>query len=89
MISLHRFMSLPLDVQVDEMSKYAVSLDLFQRSKGADIALFAMHDFYVELYVERISDEIIKVSAFDSMKKLENYLDQVNIDEISSLISSE
>lgn len=69
------------------MSLRAVSLDLFRSSKGAEVALFALHNFYIELYVERISDEIIRISPFDCAKRLDLYLDQVDIEEIRNLTS--
>jgi hypothetical protein len=87
MISIKEFKALPIDAQVDELSRNAVSLDLFQVKKGAEVVLFSLNDFYVELYVERVSDEIIRINAFDSVKRLDAYLGQIDIHEITGLIS--
>lgn len=86
MMTFNRFKSLPFDAQLDELSQHAVSLDVFITRKGSEVALFALHDFYVELYVKRFTDDIIKISPFRSLAKLEAYLPQVDIEDIKSYL---
>lgn len=86
MITFHQFKSLPFEAQLDEMAKDAVSLDLFITRQHCEIALFSLNDFYVELHVQRYTDEINGVSSFKSLQKLDAYLHQVNIDEIKSAL---
>jgi len=86
MISIHEFKTLTLEEQVDQLNLYAVSLDIYNIRKGSEVVLFALNDFYVELYVEPLSDEIRKITCFKSTRKLQSYLHQVDIEEITDLL---
>ena len=87
MYSLHRFKMLPAEKQVDQLSLYGTGLDLAYFTKGAEAVLFAYHDFYVELVVVPYTDEILAVRCFQSLRKLEPYLRQVNITPITALLT--
>lgn len=87
MYSFHRFKRLPADVQTDELCRHGVALDLAYAVHAAEAVLFAYDNFYVELVVERQTDEILSLKCFKSLKKLAPYLPQIDIGEITALLS--
>lgn len=84
--SFHSFKRLPADVQIDQLSVNGVALDLAYTVRSTEAVLFAYNNFYVELIVERYIDEILALKCFKSLKRLEPYLQQVDISEISVLL---
>lgn len=87
MYSIHRFRSLLPETQLHQLTLHAVSLDMAYDTGGTEAVLFAYNDFYVELVVEKITDEIHSVHCFSSLRKLEPYLHQIDISEITSLLA--
>ena len=85
--SFRRFKQLPVEVQIEQLNRKGVALDLACHVKTAEAVLFAYADFYVELIVAAHTDEILALKPFKSLKKLEPYLSQVDIGEITSLLS--
>ncbi len=88
MYSFHLFKRLPADVRIDELNEHGISLDLARADGLAEKVLFAYNNFYVELVVERYTDAIITLTCFKSGKRLEPYLPQVDIGEITFLLST-
>ena len=43
----------------------------------ACVLLFQLHDFYVEVYFDRNSDEILQCRSFNSTEELQPYLGQI------------
>jgi hypothetical protein len=87
MISLNIFKRLTIEEQVELLNEQAVSLDVYYKKSGTEVALFSLGNFYVELYVEPFTDEIIKIKSFTSIKRLDTYLGQININEIIKLLA--
>lgn len=87
MYSFHRFKALPQEIQVDQLSAKGVALDLAYTAKSTEAVLFAYNDFYIELVVEKYTDEILAVKCFKSVKKLQPYFMQIDISEITALLS--
>ena len=87
MYRLHQFKKLPTNLQVEHLSLHGIALDLAYAAKSTEAVLFAYHDFYVELIVEKYTDEILAVKCFKCLRKLEPYLNQVDISEIETLLS--
>lgn len=83
--SFYRFKALPKDVQLDELNRHGVELDLSCTVATAEAVLFAYNGFYVELLVQKHTDEILNLTCFKSMKKLEPYLSQVDISDVLHL----
>lgn len=77
-----------MELQVEELQQAGVPLELSRFNKNVEIFLYALHGFYVELYVQVNSNELLLIKSFTSEKKLEPYLHQVNISEIRHLLSS-
>lgn len=87
MYLLNQFKALPPERQLQQLSLHAVSLDLVFDNGSTEAVLFAYHDFYVELVVERLIDEIHSLRCFRSPDKLEPYLHLVDISDITALLT--
>lgn len=86
MYTFHRFKALSSDRQLEELSRHGIMLDLAYCIQNMEAVLFAYNDFYVEMVVQKYSDDIHSVRCFQSMKKLEPYLHQVDISEITDML---
>ena len=73
-------------MQVHALSLHGIGLDLAYATKGAEAVLFAYNDFYVELVVEKFTDEILALRCFRSTKRLDPYLKQIDLTEINPLL---
>lgn len=87
MLTIHRFKNLIQEEQIDVMRQYGVHLDLYRQTVECLIALYALEDFYIELHIARHTDHILTIKSFSGTKKLAPYLDQVNIDPLTILLS--
>jgi hypothetical protein len=54
--------------------------------KDYRVALFSLHGYYVEVYIHSKNGIIGKVRPFFSYKKLDAFLPEVNISEITRLL---
>ncbi|MDQ3278850.1 MAG: hypothetical protein M3Q06_11025 [Bacteroidota bacterium] len=86
MYSLCQFKKLSAERQIDELARHGIGLDLAYATKGAEAVLFAYYDFYVELVVEKFTDEILALHCFRSTKRLAPYLRQIDLSEIRPLL---
>jgi hypothetical protein len=50
------------------------------------IHLYAVDGFYVELYFYRTAAQAVKITAFDSTKLLEPYLNTIDLSELHSFL---
>jgi hypothetical protein len=82
MLTYHEFQALNEDMQTQLLSLDGVYLDL-NRSKGRyHIELYALYNFYVEIFFERSTEEPMYLKAFQKMKSLDPYLEMIDIGEI-------
>ena len=86
--TLHQFKSLPKPLQVEQLSLKGIVLDLAYTEKNVEVSLFAYNDFYVELFFQDYTDAIVAVKCFKSMHRLTPYLKQIDIKEITTLLSA-
>jgi hypothetical protein len=84
MLTLCEFNALEHIERIQAVEDHGVYLEVFRRSEGCKIALFALHGYYVEVYLKTATDNIIKVKAFTDMRRLEMYLEQINITPLLS-----
>lgn len=87
MITFRQFKKLSADLQSNYLITEGVNLDLKLSKKNIEVALFAIHDFYVEVYFQHKTSEILRIQSFRTLKKLEPYLSQIDIDDITILLS--
>lgn len=86
MYSFHQYKKFSSERQIELLNRDGVPLDLACATRSDEVVLFAYNDFYVELGVATQSDEIVFIRCFRSVKKLEPYLRQIDIDEITALL---
>jgi hypothetical protein len=55
-------------------------LDLIRETTGQNIELYALYDYYVEIFFDKASGEPLYLSAFENQKYLEPYLSLIDID---------
>ena len=84
---LHRFKMLPAEKQLEQLTLHAIPFDLYYCVSGGEAVLFGYHHFYVELIVEKYTDEILSVCCFQSTRRLAPYLQQIDITEITALLA--
>lgn len=85
--SFYCFKRLPAERQLEQLILHATPLDLWYCIPGAEVVLFAYHNSYVELVVEKYTDEIHFIKCFRSVRKLTPYLHQIDITEIITLLA--
>ncbi|MDQ3551464.1 MAG: hypothetical protein M3413_08040 [Bacteroidota bacterium] len=84
-MTLHHFKNLDSSSKLSYLEHYGVFLDLSRYYKNVEVVLYSLKNFYVEVFVTP-NDEIINISCFKNMQRLNAYLPQVNISEIENLL---
>jgi hypothetical protein len=87
MYSFQHFKRLLPERQLRQLSFHAVDLDLVRCNGSTEAVVFSYNDFYVELVMQKITDEIHSIHCFRSLRKLEPYLQQVDISGITALLA--
>ena len=87
MYSFRRFQKLPSETQIEQVSVHGIALDLVCSGETEESVLFAYNDFYIELMMAKCTDEILSLRCFRRVKKLERYLHQIDISEITVLLA--
>lgn len=85
-LSFHQFKAAHSYVQITHLNESGISLDVFYYCGNREVVLFAYHNFFIELIVEKQTDEIVDVRCFKASKRLQPYLPQINISEITALL---
>ncbi|HEX6335240.1 MAG TPA: hypothetical protein VFZ78_13495 [Flavisolibacter sp.] len=82
MMNSKQFQSLDSEIQSQVLWLDGVFLNLTRRHGNVIVDLYALYDFYVEIYFEETTDEPLYLSAFTDTGRLDPYLSQVMIDEL-------
>jgi hypothetical protein len=85
-LTLSQFDTLCEEEKIILIDDHGVYLDVYRRSEGCKVGLFKLWGFYCEVWFHKKSNKIQKVKAFGHYKKLDPYLDQVDINSIYSLL---
>ena len=85
-LNLNQFLTLCEEERIIVLEDYGVYLDVYRRSAGCNVALFKLWGFYCEVWFHRKTNKIQKVHAFSNYKRLDLYLDQVDISPVYSLL---
>jgi hypothetical protein len=88
MLSAHQFKQADIHFQISYVNNKGVCLNVCIHRGNVKVALYALDTFYVEVYYDVECNMINQVKCFTSLKKLEPYLGQINIDEITSLLKA-
>ncbi len=82
MISFNTFKMLSCDMQAEVLLQWGVYLDLIRQTSELNIELYALNDFYVEIYFDKITEDPLFLKAFHSLEELEPYLSLIEIDSL-------
>ena len=82
MISFEIYKNLTQVRQAEMLLQFGVYLELERQTVQLNIELYALDDFYVEVYFDKISEEPLFIRAFSSVQELELYLPLIEIDAI-------
>jgi hypothetical protein len=87
MVTIHQFKNLRQEHQIDCLKEFGAFLDLYRKQEENIVALYALESFYVELHIAKRSDRILEIRSFSNVKKLSPYLEQVNINAVTTLLA--
>jgi hypothetical protein len=85
-LTLCQFVALCEEERIALLGDHGVYLDVYRYSQGCKVALFKLWGFYCEVWLHKKTNKILNVNAFSSYKRLDLYLDQVDISPIYSLL---
>lgn len=80
MIQFEKYRLLPQEVQAEILWMEGTYLELIRKKSGLNIELYALDNFYVEIYFDRINGEPLLLRSFNEMKDLDAYLGQIHIE---------
>ena len=59
-----------------------VHLDLTRKTRTRIIVLYALFDFYVEIFFDAATEDPISLKAFTQTRQLKPYLEKIRIDDV-------
>ena len=59
-----------------------VYLELTRFTKKLEINLYALDDFYVEIFFDKKNSEPLYIKEFEDVDRLAPYFDQIHIDDV-------
>jgi hypothetical protein len=87
MLSIHQFRRLSLNQKLITLDRKAIDLSVALVTGTESRMLFSLYGFYVEVIFIKASPQIKMVRSFSSTKYLNPYLEQINIDDLTILLS--
>jgi hypothetical protein len=81
-ISFPAYKALPQDSQIDLLLEFGVYLQLMRNTSHLSIELYALEDFYVEIYFDRKTEHPLFLRAFNCINELQPYFTFIEIDGI-------
>ncbi|HUC80706.1 MAG TPA: hypothetical protein VMR70_07295 [Flavisolibacter sp.] len=84
---MHQTIAMPFFNSLADPSKYAaledygIYLGVYQQKDSHKIALFAVHDFYVEVWVNPLTNQLYKAVAF-GYEGLDPFLQAIDISDV-------
>ena len=82
MLSFEEYSSLDEDLQTQVLSLDGVYLELTRNARNMNVELYALYNFYVEIFFDRNTEEPLYLKPFKKMKYLDPYLEWVDIAEV-------
>lgn len=82
MFTINDFKSLDTDLQAQVLWLDGVYLDLVRHDGEVYADLYALYDFYVEVFFDKATEEPTGIRAFKNPVFLEPYLDAIDIHEL-------
>lgn len=88
MISFLQFNRRDIQSKSNYLNNHGVCLNMSIHRGVFIVTLFDLHGFYVEVCYEKETNMISRINSFASLKKLEPFLKQINIEEIILLLKA-
>jgi len=88
MLSIHQFKRLNLKQKLFAIDRKGVDLSVALFAEKETSTLYWLNNFYVEIVFEKGTQRIESVRGFTDTKRLNPYLDQINIGELTILLST-
>lgn len=82
MLTFEEYSSLDEDLQTQVLSLDGVYLELIRNARNLNVELYALYNFYVEIFFDKNTEEPLYLKPFKKMKYLDPYLDLVDIAEV-------
>lgn len=84
--ALYQFNQLSMRERFAWIIEEGIYLGVNRYVKGYRVALFSLYGYYVEVYICKKAESIHKIVPFFSYKKLDAFLPEVNIEEVTGLL---
>ena len=85
MLSYGQYKTLSQNEQVDHLLVDGVYLDLTRHTSNYFVELYALENFYVEVYFEKITEEPLFLRPFSNLRQLDPYLGDIPIEQLVQL----
>ncbi|MGN6163246.1 MAG: hypothetical protein ACTHOF_01795 [Flavisolibacter sp.] len=82
MLTFEEYSSLDEDLQTQVLSLDGVYLELIRNARNLNVELYALYNFYVEIFFDKNTEEPLYLKPFKKMKYLDPYLVLVDIAEV-------
>jgi hypothetical protein len=69
-------------MQADMLFNSGIYLELLRKTSQLNIELYALENFYVEVYYDNSTEDALFLRAFESAKELEPYLSLITVRNI-------
>lgn len=85
MLTFEEYRQLEEDFQTQILSMDGVYLGLIRATRNRNVELYALYNFYVEIFFERETEEPLYLKPFRKMTCLDPYLELVDIDGLLNI----
>lgn len=82
MITLQDFESLNENQRTAYLSKAGTFLGFTRTTNKLIVDLYSIADFYIEVFFDSLSEELLYIKPFSNLDRLAPYLEQVDISEV-------
>lgn len=74
------------DTLLDYLQSKGIKPQLYLSKKDEDIYLYSVDDLFIEISFKTNSSKIQKINYYTTIKKLDNYLEQLDQKEVKTLL---
>ena len=82
MLNCSKYRTLEQNEQVDLLMGDGVYLDLTRYTSNSYIELYALEDFYVEVFFDKLTEEPLFLRPFAELRYLDPYLEDISIKQL-------
>ena len=84
--SLQQFNSFPHPKQYAVLEDFATYLGVYRMHGNYKIALFELHGFCVEVWLNQVTDKLLKAEAFNVYERLDPFLSGIDLNAVYSCL---